>query len=190
MEHNPHCAECDRAGYMAGVSPLLLVLNLHAAEPTPVLIDRVVVVVDNRIVTASDISLEEDLSIRAPSPVLALALRTPQDVLIDRALIRGLANEVSVYQPSQVDVRQRLTALRATFTGPEDWRLFLQRHGMSEDDLAGRLFSQMVVERYVRRNIELASQANRESREEYLAKYNEWITAHRAVSQIRMVEAN
>jgi hypothetical protein len=173
---------------MPGVSLLVLIRLLLCAEPTPVLIDRVVVVVDDRIVTASDIALEADLSMRIPSPVLALALRTPTDALIDRALIRGLASEVGVYQPSAADVRQRLTAIRSTFSGPEEWADFLATHGLSEDDLAGRLFSQMVVERYVRRNIELASQANRESRAEYLARYEEWITAHRAVSQIRTVE--
>ena len=173
---------------MPGVSFLLLICILVAGEPTPALIDRVVVVVDDRIVTASDIALEEDLSLRIPSPVLALALRTPTDALIDRALIRGLASAVGVYQPSAIDVRQRLIAIEATFSGPEEWSAFLNRHGLSEDDLAGRLFSQMVVERYVRRNIELVSQANKESREEYLARYNEWITAHRAVSQIRVVD--
>ncbi|MFT5682253.1 MAG: hypothetical protein ACI8RZ_003171 [Myxococcota bacterium] len=173
---------------MPGVSLLLLVRLLHATEPAPVLIDRVVVVVDDRIVTASDLALEEDLSMRIPSPILALALRTPTDALIDRALIRGLASEVGVYQPSTADVRQRLTAIRSTFSGPEEWADFLNEHGLTEDDLAGRLFSQMVVERYVRRNIELASQANQESREEYLARYTEWITAHRAVSQIRTVD--
>ena len=158
-----------------------------ASEPVPTLIDRVVVVIDDRIVTTSDIELEADLSMRIPSPVLALALRPPIDALIDRALIRGLASEVGVYQPSTADVRQRLTAIRSTFSGPEEWTAFLARHGLSEDELAGRLFSQMVVERYVRRNIELASQANRESREEYLARYSEWISAHRSASQIREV---
>ena len=173
---------------MAGVNFILLVRLIQAAEPAPDLIDRVVVVVDDRIVTASDIALEEDLSMRIPSPVLALALRTPTDALIDRAIIRGLASEVGVYQPSSVDVRQRLTAISATFSGPEEWALFLAEHGLTEDDLAGRLFSQMVVERYVRRNIELASQANQESRQEYLARYRAWIADHHAVSQIRTVE--
>lgn len=188
VEHNPDRATSEAEGYMAGVSVILLARLAMAAEPAPVLIDRVVVVVDDRLVTASDIALEEDLSMRIPSPVLALALRTPTDALIDRAIIRGLASEVGVYQPSSVDVRQRLTAISTTFDGPEEWALFLDEHGLTEDDLAGRLFSQMVVERYVRRNIELASQANRESRQEYLARYSEWIAAHHAVSQIRTVE--
>jgi len=188
VEHNPDHATSEAEGYMAGVSFIFLVQLALAAEPAPALIDRVVVVVDDRIVTASDIALEEDLSMRIPSPVLALALRTPIDALIDRAIIRGLASEVGVYQPSSVDVRQRLSAISTTFSGPEEWALFLDRHGLTEDDLAGRVFSQMVVERYVRRNIELASQSNRESRQEYLTRYSEWIATHRAVSQIRTVE--
>ena len=170
------------------MSILLFSAILSAAPPEPTLIDRVVVVVDDRIVTASDLALEEDLSIRAPSPVLALALRPPLDALIDRALIRGLASEVGVYQPSTADVRQRLAAIRATFPGAVEWAAFLDSHGLTEDDLSGRLFSQMVVERYVRRNIELLSEVNRESRQEYLDRYREWIAAHRAVSQIRYVE--
>jgi hypothetical protein len=169
------------------VSFILVVQLALGSEPMPSLIDRVVVVIDDRIVTASDITLEADLSMRIPSPVLALALRPPVDALIDRALIRGLASEVGVYQPSTADVRQRLAAIRSTFSGPDEWAAFLARHGLTEDELSGRLFSQMVVERYVRRNIELASQANRESREEYLARYGEWISAHRAASQIREV---
>ncbi len=51
---------------MPGVSLLVLIRLLLCAEPTPVLIDPVAVVVDDRIVTASDIALEADLSMRIP----------------------------------------------------------------------------------------------------------------------------
>lgn len=131
-----------------------------AAPPSPVVMDRIVAVVGDRLITASDIALEVELNARDPSPERATARRNadPLRALIDAAVVRGLAGQVPLYQPSPAELRVRLAALRATWEDPADYERFLVRFGLTEDALSGLLFSRVIVERYVHRNVSLASE--------------------------------
>ena len=152
-------------------------------------IDRIVAVVGERLVTASDVELEAILTARDPRSVAVLSAgaRTPLESLIDAAIIRGLAGNIAVYQPDDADVRARLDALRATFEDPDAWRRFLLAFGLDEDALAGILYSRMVVERVVHRNVGLASEAARETPDAYLKRYEAWIAERRNRVSVRLV---
>ena len=160
----------------------LLAAPQWAAEQT-VIADRIVAVVGERVVLTSDLALEASLAKVDPSPVQVL--RGSGDVLqdaIDRAIIRGLAGSTAVYAPSNADVRSRADRIRSNFKDDVTWELFLRRHGLDGDRLAGILYSRLVVERYVLRNVQQSSRAADPD-----AYYREWIGRHRAHVAVRMV---
>ena len=184
-----------RATSLLGTLALLLALGApHPAAadgPEPALIDRVEVVIGDRIVTSSDVRLEAELARRLPSPVEALRrqeTRDPRAAVIERTIIRGLAAQASIYQPTAAEVVARLLALKRTFPDTDAYEAFLDRHGLTEEALSSRLYGRLVVERYVHRNIDLASQAAREGVADYYRRYEEWIDTQRASADIRYVE--
>ena len=155
-------------------------------------IDRVVVVVSERIVTASDIRLEAELARRIPSPIRALndiQLRDPTQALVEQAVIRSLAAQVAIYQPSAEEVQARLRALRETFPTPDDYEAFRRRHGLTEATLTTLLTGRLSVERYVHRNIDLSSQSAREDEAAYFRRYRDWMDVQLLTTSVRFVEA-
>lgn len=157
-------------------------------EPAPLLLDRVVGVVGDRLVLASDVALERALAWRDPRPfpLGERADRQALDVLIDAAVVRGLAGDVAVYQPSTADVRERLAVLRDTWEDPGEYIRFLSAFGLDEERLSGVLYARIVVERYVQRAVVLPSQAAGESEEQLRARYDAWIEEARDQVQIRL----
>lgn len=153
------------------------------------LLDRIEAVVGDRLVMASDVALEAVLAARDPSPVPVLRARQrdPLEALIDAAVIRGLAGAVSLYQPEDAALRERLDGLRSSWEDPQDYAAFLKRFGLDEDRLAGAIYSRMVIERYVHRNVGLAAEAANEDEAAYLARYQSWIDAQRRRVVIRVV---
>jgi len=174
------------------VTSLLLLLRLAAAQaPEPVLIDRVVVIVSDRIITASDIRLEAELARRIPSPIRALRrsqLRDPTEALIEQAIIRSQSAQVSINQPTAAEVQERLLALRATFPSPDEYDRFRRRHGLSEAAVVDRLTTRLSVERYIHRNIDLTSQSAREGVDAYFERYDDWLELQKVTTAIRFVE--
>ena len=157
--------------------------------PNPMVLDRVVAVVDDRLILASDIALEAEIARREPPGAAGLvwSRSDPLQSLIDASVIRGLAGDVAIYQPSVAEVRTRQLALRETFTDPADYASFLARYGLDEDRLAGVLFAREVVERYVQRNVLLGAEGARANPVAASARYDAWITEARAGASIRLV---
>ncbi len=175
----------------------LLVAGPARADPggarEPALLDRVVAVVGDRIITQSDVALEGALASRDPSPVAVIQERRgePLEALIDLAIARALAGDVSLYQPTQSQVRERLAAVRGTWSDPRDWEAFLARTGHSEEQLAGALYSRIIAERYVLRNVtsrvEGRADAADASQEAARLAYARWITEQRQRVLVRVV---
>ena len=156
----------------------------------PLVIDRVVAVVEDRIITASDVRLETALARFDPSPIEVLQQRRSEDaleVLIDAAVIRNLAGDIAIYAPSTAEVQRRFDGLRTHFDTRLAFRDFLRGHGLNAEVLAGRIYARMVAERYVARNIQLASEAAGEDRNEAYIRYLEWVTSERERMPIRRV---
>lgn len=173
------------------LSLLLLARAQQVPYPTTQ-IDRVVVVVSDRIVTASDIRLEAELARRIPSPIRALRdiqLRDPTQALVEQAVIRSLAAQVAIYAPPPEEVQARLAALRETFPSPDDYDGFLRRHGLTEPSLVTLLTNRLSVERYVHRNIDLSSQSAREDEAAYFRRYRDWLDLQLLTTSVRFVEA-
>lgn len=182
------------------MTALLLALMLSIAAPAraeappgPAVIDRVVASVGDRVITQSDVALERVLRERDPSPVPAIQGRRgdPLDALVDLALARGHAGSIAVYEPSAADVRARMAAVRAAWPDPRDWAVFLDRVGHTEEQLAGALYSRMVAERYVVRNITAPARGRVEDPAEAEGAaevaYARWVDEQRRRVAIRVI---
>ncbi len=163
----------------------------RAAEDAPPagvsVVDSVVAVVGERVVTASDVRLERELRAHDPSPVPVLEARRddPLGFLVELALLRGVAGDIALYRPAEAEVQARLARLRRSFDGPEDWRAFLARNGLDEGRLAAALRSRMVVERLVRRTLGEHPAGDPEA----LRRYEAWVAELRRTVPVRRVPA-
>ncbi len=163
---------------------LLWAPSVHAER-----IDRVVAVVGDRVVTSWDLELDARLEghLPCPEPVLCDPARSELDRLVERALVRGLAADTATYRPSAEEVELRLAQLRESWERPEDYQLLLASMGISEHDLAGQLYSRMVVERYVHRHVALPVLAGGGDAAAYAERYASWIQHQRALVRIRSI---
>ncbi|MEQ1571327.1 MAG: hypothetical protein ABMA64_37210 [Myxococcota bacterium] len=116
-------------------------------------VDRVVAVVKGQPVLASDVRLDELLAPFDPAPVPFWTTGRPaEEVEIDAAIVRWVASDVSLYQPSHEAIAERVAALRAEF-GPR-WEGFLADHGLDQERLTLTVRRRMVVERYLLRTLQ------------------------------------
>lgn len=159
---------------------LLLLLPPAVAS----VVDRIEAVVDQRIVTASDIRFEREFDPHDDSPLATL--ERPEyglrERLVDFAVIRSLAGDIEIFRPTGVEVNNRWEHFRASWDPPEDYTRFLARWGMQDEDLRGFLYSRLVVEHYVARNVAmLAARAGSDA----LDPYPGWMAELRRRAHIR-----
>lgn len=132
--------------------PLLLLLSSPVRAET---VDRVLWVVESQLVLASDVHLDRVLTSldASPSAFWDLPRERADQRAVQAAMIRGLAGDVALYEPSEEEVRARVEAIRMRFRDRTAWQSFLAGWGLDEDSLATALRRRMVVERYLARNI-------------------------------------
>src|SRR5687767_4098855 len=109
---------------------LLVLARLASAE----VVDRVVVVVDDTPILASEVRLAAALEQVDPSPIpfwTASGADTTER-LVDATIVRTFAADVSLYQPSRDQVTVRLEALRGAFPTPAAYGAFLDATGLDE----------------------------------------------------------
>ena len=129
---------------------LLLTLSAHAE-----VIDRVVAIVEEQLITTSDVTLEADLSRIDSSPVPFWSREHAEALhrLIDAAVIREIARDVALYKPSDEQIGARLAAMRERFPDRDAWQAFLTGRGLDEEALRAVMERRMIVEAYLQRNI-------------------------------------
>jgi len=146
-------------------------------------VDRVVAVVADQVVLATDLSLGADLAPIDPSPLPFWRSGVDEEREIDAAILRVAAGDISLYQPSPDAVRLRLERLRARFADRAEWTRFLNRWGLEESTMLAVLSRRMVVESYLRRNIQ-ADPANIDA---WRAEYKALMTELRPRIRVRRV---
>ncbi|MEN9785958.1 MAG: hypothetical protein RLZZ299_1222 [Pseudomonadota bacterium] len=160
----------------------------------PRTVDAVVCVVGDRVITRSDVVMEEALAARDPSsvPPWSRRDRTALERLVDAAVLRLAAGDVSVYRPGEGDVLARVDRLRGR-EGPAATMAFLARWGLDEGGLQALLYRRMVVERFVVRALSTrAAAAGRRlevGAEGWDAEYDALVADLRARTAIRSVSA-
>lgn len=133
---------------------IALILSLLGTASAGV-VDRVVFVVEEELVLASEVRLEAVITgvDVAPLPFWTRAHATPTERLEKAALVRALTKGMVLYDPEPSEVQARLEAIQRRIGGPEAWRAFRQLWGL-DDDAARRLVRRrMLVERYLSRNL-------------------------------------
>ncbi len=156
--------------------------------------DRIVAFVGNRVVTSSDIELENAISpyMSCPEKVLCDPHFDALERLLNLAVIHELAGDASIYKPSNEDVEHRLRVFLGRWPSTDDLHRMFRRFGLDEDSMAAFLYSRMVAEHYVNRIIRLplfmSSGEDGISYQAYLERYIEWITLQRKTAPIRYVE--
>lgn len=148
-------------------------------------VDRVLYVVGDRIVTQSDVAFERFFDARDQSPVPAFEGRQADRelLLVEVAVVRQLAGDIAVYRPTNSDVRARAETFLGTFAGPEAGLRVLADWGLDETAFLGFLYSRLVVERYVLRDV-AADGAD----PAWPAQYAAWIADQRRRTDVRRVE--
>ncbi|MBL8617519.1 MAG: hypothetical protein JNM72_18070 [Deltaproteobacteria bacterium] len=159
------------------------------ADPPPraVVIDQIVLVIGDRVVTASELRLEEALRARLPwwAPPQPEGTSTLQ-VVADAALIRALAGDAALYVPDDELVRDRAAQVRAAWGDPEAWQSFLLQHGLDEERLLTLVRSRLIVDRYLQRTLSLAARSEGKPLE---ALYAGWILTQRGRLPLRVPSA-
>jgi hypothetical protein len=168
----------------------LLSLGLALAQDAPVVrhepvrVDRIVAVVGDRLALASDVAIENEIAARNVYTVAALAERRKDAArwLVDMAIVRALAGDVRVYEPTRQEVAEALERFVSTFDDAASYRQLLDRFGLSQERLQSLLTTRLVVERYIQRNVGLGL-----TDEELAARYDEWIAERRQQVAIREI---
>jgi peptidyl-prolyl cis-trans isomerase SurA len=144
--------------------------------PAPVVLDRVVAVVNNQAILQSDLDEEMRLSIlepnqRGPAP----SAETPESALrrlISRTLIRQQIREedAQTAEPSEKDVDDRIAelrrqlpvCLRANCATNAGWQAFLAAHGLTESAVRNYLRNRLEILNFIelrfRQGIDISQQ--------------------------------
>jgi hypothetical protein len=179
-------------------SLLMLLIGTSLAQParggpSNSRIDRVLAVVEDRIVTESDLRLEELL--QRVDAIVCPPLAPPQSDLLrlleDRRILQRLAAGRTFYTPSNAEVALRMGQLSEKLG--EDYAPFLHRWGLDEAKLARLLSQRMVEEAYVERNLGRALQTEQfsdsETREKrYRQRYLPWMNDRREATNMRRIQ--
>ena len=156
----------------------------HAA-PQATLADRAVALVDNEIVTASDLELHLSLGAHDESfvPILQSNPKTLLDDAIAATLIRSIGGRISVYQPNPAQVRSRLASYRDQWPSVDVWEAHLLRLGQNDQRVYRAIERRLVIERVVSR---VVGQPGADL-EGWTTRFNTWLKQERARVRVRKV---
>jgi len=102
--------------------------------------------------------------------------------LVDMAIVRALAGDVRVYEPTRQDVADALERFAESFGDAATYRQFLERSGLSQERLQSLLTTRLIVERYIQRNVGLGL-----ADAELAARFDVWIAERRQQVAIREI---
>jgi peptidyl-prolyl cis-trans isomerase SurA len=155
-------------------------LQSHAVEPSaPVVLDRVVAVVNGRAILSSDVQEEILLSVLEPNETEG-AKDSPQEALqrlISRSLIRQQIREEDArsIEPTKADVQERLLQIRRQLpicvrencSTDGGWNVFLVAHGLTQARVEIYLRSRMQILRFIEMRFRQGIQISQDEIEAY-----------------------
>jgi hypothetical protein len=147
----------------------LFFISLCSAEPESVYsLDRIMVVIDEKVITKSDVQFEEVLREKLPSDSKIIQYYREQDpveALIQLHLLKSFAGEIALYKPDLNELQKRFEIFLMQWTVNE-YKEFLSRYGADEQQIKNILRNMMVAENYVERNLGLPNDTYIKSIEE------------------------
>jgi peptidyl-prolyl cis-trans isomerase SurA len=164
-----------------------------ASPANAVVLDRVVAVVNNRAILASDVDDEMRLAVLDPNRG-GLATLTPKialEQLISRALIQQQIRQedVQAVEPAQAEVDARLAEIRKELpacvrlncVSDEGWKTFLAAHGLSPERVRSYLRFRLEILRFIEQRFR---QGIRIAPEEIQAYYRETLLPQYAPGEV------
>lgn len=131
-----------------------------ASQAQTVVLDRVVAVVDQTAILASDV--DEEMRFAALQPGTAPASDNTPERALDRLIDRALIDEQRVLQPGLVEVSpgevdQALASLRQQIPGcasahcntPAGWKAFLAAHHLTEQEVEQRVRERLAILKFI-----------------------------------------
>ncbi len=170
-----------RRGVVVGVIALLLFwFSVALAAPA----DRVVAVVEEELVLASELDLNTAMAVHDPQALAFWSdpVRSDSERLIDAAILRAAAGDVSLYTPSDLDVGERVASIRATFDSTAVADAFFAQWGLSDSGLGQWAQRRLIVERFLLRNIRVPP-----TDDAWTEEVDALLTALRGASRIRTI---
>lgn len=132
---------------------LVVLFSLLVAAARAEIVDRIVVTLDNQVITASEIDLEIRITAFLNGDALDFspeARRKAADRLVEQKLIRREIQVGRYAAPSPEGVEPMLKEIQAQrFPSPEEYRDALAKYGISEDELKAHLLWQITLLRFI-----------------------------------------
>jgi peptidyl-prolyl cis-trans isomerase SurA len=154
-------------------------VEVRAQAPQTVVLDRVVAVVNNQAILASDIDQEIQLSVLDPGGVGlgALTRQRALEQLISRALIQQQIHEedVQAADPPQSEIAARLmeirkelpVCIRQNCSSDAGWKAFLAAHGLTEERVESYLRYRLQIRRFIEQRFQPGIHVSPEQIESY-----------------------
>jgi peptidyl-prolyl cis-trans isomerase SurA len=133
-----------------------VLLLLTAVSASAQVVDRMVAVVNRRVVLQSE--LEQEVRMEFLMKGAPLSARTPQDTLaaldrlIDRALLDQQIVSTAMVDPTPDELAEQVKNLRLQFptaTTDADWKSLLNSYGLTRQDIEERLTAEVRILRFI-----------------------------------------
>ena len=166
---------------------LIFWCHFAAANPHPSIygFDEIVVVIEENLITKSDIIKEKALIKTLPmNSVILQSVRekNPLEGLILFELISQMAGDTSLYKAKEEDISSRLDTFKAQWESPDAYQKFLDSTHINEDYLEQIIEQHLVAEQYVYRNLGIVNQKQSLDAEE---KFQDWVLLNKEKVSIR-----
>ena len=157
------------------------------ANPHPSIygFDEIVVVIEENLITKSDITKETALIKTLPMQsdiVQGVREKNPLEGLILLELIVQMAGDTSLYKAKEEDIFSRLEIFKAQWESPNEYKSFLDSTHINEEYLKRIIERHIVVEQYVYRNLGIVNQTNSLETKE---KFQDWVLLNKEKISIR-----
>ena len=156
-------------------------------NPEPIIADRIVLVIQEKTITESEIALERDLATLIPSSSTLLQYYrpiSPQRALIQVTLLRLQAGELNPYQARPAEIEKRFDVFRAQWSEIAQYYAFLNQHGLTDERLLSYIKTLIIAENYIEKNLGLA---NSMDLEEARTRFEQWEESTIQNTRVRFV---
>jgi len=166
---------------------LIFWCQFAAANPHPSIygFDEIVVVIEENLITKSDVTKEKALIKTLPMEsgiVQGVREKNPLEGLILIELILQMAGDTSLYKAKEEDISSRLETFIAQWETPDSYNDFLTSNHINEDYLKQVIEQHIVAEQYVNRNLGIVNQTESLEAEE---KFQNWVLLNKEKVSIR-----
>jgi peptidyl-prolyl cis-trans isomerase SurA len=157
-------------------------MPVASAPAKPVVLDRVIAIINGDVLLESDVREEMRLSVLQPVSVPAnqnTVERAAQRLITRTLILRQMRDQNAInYSVTDEDVRKGLDELRRQIPmcGPmhcqteEGWQAFLKKNGLTEQEVAGRWKERLEILKFIDQRFGVSIHISRQDIENYYQK--------------------